>query len=212
MSGVRCFLFFMVGVGLVPCPGVAEEAPTASSGKSATALPEDPQALVRLLMRKPSLIGPLLDMKFLDLLEAAQGDKVFFDRDGNPGRVPIPSRDASQPAMPAGSARDRAKRTAVVTAIITKIPAGCRVLLGQDTGGSALAIPPPMNDDEPAQVERIEEAIRGLQAGIEIMATCQRGRLAASPLFGLNLFHDGSSWRIRAWRDLRPSHARRAGF
>ena len=30
----------------------------------------------------------------------------LLDRDGNPGRVPIPSRDASLPALPAGSARD----------------------------------------------------------------------------------------------------------
>ncbi len=31
----------------------------------------------------------------------------LLDRDGNPERVPIPSRDASLPARPAGSARDR---------------------------------------------------------------------------------------------------------
>jgi len=31
---------------------------------------------------------------------------VSIDCDGNPGRVPIPSRDASLPAKPAGSARE----------------------------------------------------------------------------------------------------------
>jgi RNA polymerase sigma-70 factor, ECF subfamily len=34
------------------------------------------------------------------------------DRDGNPGRVPNPSRDAALPAVPAGSARDRDPREA----------------------------------------------------------------------------------------------------
>ncbi len=76
MSCVCRFLVCVIGAALLAGASATEGTAAASPAKSATALPEDPQELVRLLMRKPSLIGPLLDMEFLDLLAAAQGPVI----------------------------------------------------------------------------------------------------------------------------------------
>lgn len=76
---------------------------------------------------------------------------------------------------------------------------GCDVRLEEGPGYGLIAIPPPMVDDPPEDVARIEAIIAELSASTEIFAQCGDEILWA---IAVRRGEDGAL-RALAWRDLR---------
>lgn len=128
---------------------------------------QDPIQLVKALLDDPEHIASMMDTDFLRLLFRAQGD--------DPKDVDF---------------------AAQLRAVVQAVPKDCQLQFVRDTGYSAIAVPPPMNDQSPEQSALIEAAIDGLREGEEVLVYCRRTTLRERVLlFGLNLFHG----RIRGW-------------
>ena len=94
-------------------------------------------------------------------------------------------------------------------------PEGCVAAYEEGEGYGAVAIPPPMVDDPPAEVTRIEGLIAELSASTEISASCDvvevyqdEADAPATPhestrmLFAIAIRRDAAGrWRAMAWRN-----------
>lgn len=115
-----------------------------------------------------------------------------------------------------------AKDTTVYNEQLGHLIDACTAEVGP--GGVALTIAPPFDDTPPALGAKIDAAIAGLQAGVEVIYTCAEDRYEVQcpdygpdedvepdcpevpavtwvPWVGFTLIPHGSSYRFRSWRD-----------
>ncbi len=96
-----------------------------------------------------------------------------------------------------------------------RVPEGCEPGFATGGGYEALAMPPPMDDLEPADARRVEEAIRYLLEGQELYALClyevyeydsgaDEPRLVVRPrpAYVLNVYHDRRGYHVQAFAQL----------
>jgi hypothetical protein len=133
---------------------------------------QDPVRVVKWLLDHPERVDAMLDTEFLRLLTRAQGD----DSTG-------------------------IDFAAQLRGIATAVPRDCELHFERDEGYSAIAIPPPMNDQSKEQVALIEKAAEGLREGEEVLVYCRQATVreevgsTGELLFGVNVFQG----HIRAW-------------
>jgi hypothetical protein len=187
MNALLLSLVSAVGCATSPRPLESVRSPartenTAAPPPASSAAP-DAVAFVAGLMEEPDRVAEALDMRFVELLMRAQ-----------PGKHPPTKEEV----------------VGQIRTLLKDIPAGCELGFALDDGYSNLAIPPPTVDQDAQQIALVESAVAGLEAGREVTVLCrdfvEQGAPAsdAAPadrwLFGFNLFLQGKTWRIRAWR------------
>lgn len=88
-------------------------------------------------------------------------------------------------------------------------PPGCTPSYAEGPGYGAIAIPPPMVDDDAAETARIEAIIDELQASTEVVVTCapladDGDDASFTALYAVALRRgDDGSFLVMAWRDFR---------